>query len=161
MATYTIQDKSRTMTVFGEKLADSSSYAPGKTRWIEFTLYKSDSGIYVVHRVGYSKVYHTSDCETAIRNHLEPSSSEMVDHTWNPCILCHPDSESEYVFPEDERHHVSTCESPGGVLDFLSMYDPNSQSTYYTNAAIDLLEAASKVDADISDTYYGDDAIIL
>ena len=160
MKTFRIQDKSRVVTVFGDHLATSSSYANGKTRWIVFDLYKSNLGTYVVHRVGKSVVVHTSDCSNTLDGGLEPTHRDHLDRDVSLCHLCKPDRESTYVFPEKERHFVATCDTASGVLDFLSRYDERTESLYYTDVAARLLERACEVDTELNVEYYGDDSII-
>lgn len=161
MKTHTIQDKTRKITVLGDKIASSSSYQPWKTRWIKFDLYKTESGKYVLHRVGMSRVYHTSECDTTINNSLDPEKVSSLGSGWVPCRLCQPDSQGVYVFPESNRYFVVTCPDPGGVLESVSMYDKSTGSRYYTDVAIDLIEKACEVDEDLSMEYYGDDSVIL
>lgn len=160
MKSYRIQDKSRTVTVFGEHLATSSSYANGKTRWIVFDLYKSNSGTYAVHRVGKSMVVHTSDCVSTLDGGLTPEHRDHLDGPMSACHLCKPDTDSSYIFPEKDRHYVATCDTALGVLDFLSRFDERTESYYYTDVAARLLERACEVDTELSVEYYGDDSII-
>lgn len=161
MGTYHIRDKSRALTVEGDHLASSSSFKPSKVRWITFDLYRSHSGIFVLHRVGKSRVFHSSDCDNTVNNNLEPCLLIDLDSSWKPCVLCSPNEESAYVFPETDRYFVTRCDSAEGVLEFLSRYDSRTDSVYYTDVSLDLIEDAAEVDNDISIAYYGDDAVIL
>lgn len=160
MTTYTIRDKSRSISVIGERLSSASSYEPGKSRWITFDLYRSDSGVYVLHRVGRSRVFHTSDCDNTLKNGLEPVPARDLDTGGVPCLLCRPDRQSRYVFPETDRHFSTTCGHAQGVLEFLSRYDRRTGSSYYTDVSLDLIEDAAEVDEDINFAYYGKDSVI-
>lgn len=160
MTTYTIRDKSRVISVIGTRLSSASSYEPGKSRWITFDLYKSESGVYVLHRVGRSKVFHTSDCDNTIKNDLSPVPVGELDVGGIPCRLCQPDRQSRYIFPETDRHFSTTCGHAQGVLEFLSRYDRRTGSSYYTDVSLDLIEDAAEVDEDINFAYYGKDSVI-
>lgn len=154
MTEYRIRDKRRSVKVHGEKIASSSSFVQGKSRWITFDLYRSDSGAYVVHRVGKSKVFHTSDCENTAKNGLDPVRSSELDISWYPCLLCSPSLDDGYIFPEKDRNFVITCDDARGVLEFLSRFDSRTQSVYYTDVSADLLDQAAEVDDEIDLEYY-------
>lgn len=65
-----VRDDSRELHFIGTKLADVSSAAPKKRRWIEIRLYRTTGGNYIVERVGCTKVsgevqfYFAQVCET-------------------------------------------------------------------------------------------------
>ena len=77
---YETRDGARRIRFEGVELASSSSEYPGKPRWIEFTLYKTKGGHYVLYRVGRSFVYHTRDCPIVIKNRLS--------YKGNDCPTC-------------------------------------------------------------------------
>ena len=45
----------------GKELATASSQTPGKPRWFEVTIFRTDDGRYVVHGVGVSEVNGEED----------------------------------------------------------------------------------------------------
>lgn len=55
MQKHLVEDDGRNITFTGEELAHASSDYAGKVRWIEFTLFRTRGGSYVLHRVGRSR----------------------------------------------------------------------------------------------------------
>lgn len=155
---YTIKDGHRNIKVSGEILAESSSGDGYKPRWVEFTLYKTDSGAYVVHRVGRSRLYHDESCSVVARNHLTPSYplEDLAPGIYTPCSDCRPNwGDPEGVYPEVDRHHAQVCQTPQGVLNYLTKED-SDRSRYLTRVARELLEEASYNDSGINDAYEGE-----
>lgn len=56
MEQFTVQDGRRQVQFEGRRLASASSEASGKRRWVEFTLYRTAGGMYVLHGIGRSVV---------------------------------------------------------------------------------------------------------
>lgn len=56
MLTHLIEDGDRHIELRGEVIGSSTSYADGKRRWAEITIYRSLAGQYVVAGVGRSTV---------------------------------------------------------------------------------------------------------
>ena len=65
-----VRDNKRTIKFDGHLLAFSTSYRPGVKRWIEFGLFRTNGGSYVISRVGETHLYHAPDCAVAQRNGL-------------------------------------------------------------------------------------------
>lgn len=151
---YKVRDGLRELIIEGELLSESSSEAPNKDRWIEFKLFKTYSGVYVVSRVGYSMLFHAEDCKVVERNHLSPELAEnLADGDYVPCQRCLPVwFNPEGIFPEKPRYHSQVCQSAKGVLEYLNKQDPNG-AVYLTNVARTLLEDASIVDTGIRKAY--------
>ena len=59
---YEVRDNKRTLKFDGVLLAFSTSFRPGVKRWIEFALYKTDGGNYVLSRVGETHLFHDPEC---------------------------------------------------------------------------------------------------
>ena len=55
---FEVKDGSRTLQFKGRLLAESSSWRRGSTRWIEFALYRTENGSYVLSRIGVSLIFH-------------------------------------------------------------------------------------------------------
>ena len=55
---FEVKDSSRTLQFNGKLLSKSSSWRKGSVRWIEFALYKTENGSYVLSRIGVSLIYH-------------------------------------------------------------------------------------------------------
>jgi hypothetical protein len=147
-----VKDGNRTLYVDGELLGSSTSYRHGSTRWIEFKLYKTISGQYVLSRIGVSIVYHGAACGLVMNYNLQEMPREHLELNSIPCERCYPDDSIELVFPEKNRYWAQVSEQPSAVLDALYKYDDNG-ARYLTNVAQRLLEDSAKKDKNIADVY--------
>ena len=147
-----VKDGSRTLQFEGNLLGKSSSYRRGSTRWIEFHLYKTESGSYVLSRIGVSLVYHGAACPLVKRYGLQEISFGLLEKDSLPCEECRPSSQADLVFPEKHRYWAQVSEEPSAVLDALYKYDQGG-ARYLTNVAQRLLENASDIDKAIESVY--------
>lgn len=147
-----VRDGARTLQFDGSLLGESSSHKRGSTRWIEFKLYRTESGSYILSRVGVSLVFHGAACPLVKRYGLQEISVEAVSDLSIPCEECYPTEEAELVFPEKNRYWAQVSEEPTAVLDALYKYDDGG-ARYLTNVAQRLLEEASKSDDKIASIY--------
>ena len=147
-----VKDGERILQFEGELLGASSSYKPGALRWIEFSLYKTRSGSYVLSRVGASLIFHTAGCFLTQRYNLNEVSVTDLRSDAVACYDCQPTRQVPYVFPEKYRHWAQVTENPEVVLDSLHKRD-ESGSRYLTKVAQRVLEQASESDADIDQVY--------
>lgn len=154
---YTVRDGARSLRLEGVKLADSTSKLRGKPRWIEFQLYKTAKGQYVIYRVGESIVYHAAGCKTVDRHELVPADGDTIGGSFVPCYECRPvlTNPESTVYPEVPRHYVLVCNDARGVVNALMKTDENGVE-YLTKVARVLLEQAAKKDSGIADAYYTD-----
>jgi hypothetical protein len=152
MFQYQVKDGSRTLQFNGRLLGESSSWRRGSTRWIEFSLYKTDNGSYVLSRVGVSLVFHGAACALVKRYGLVESSVDILDNDAIPCEECNPSFELPLIFPEKNRTWAQVSEDPEAVLEALYKYDQGG-ARYLTHVAQRLLEAASKNDDKIDLIY--------
>jgi hypothetical protein len=149
-----VKDGDRTLQFNGRLLGKSSSWRRDSLRWIEFELYKTESGSYVLSRIGVSIVYHGAACHLVRRYGL---SEVAVDDLQSPealipCEICSPSFEADIVFPEKNRNWAQVSEDPGAVLEALYKYD-DSGARYLTHVAQRLLEDASNADEGIESVY--------
>jgi hypothetical protein len=147
-----VRDGSRTLQFNGVLLSDSTSWRKGSTRWIEFTLYKTESGSYILSRIGVSLVYHTASCALVKRYGLQEVPSSDLTKDAISCEDCGATRSATIVFPEKSRYWSQVSEDPGAVLDALYKFD-ESGARYLTNVAQRLLEDASDVDSGIESIY--------
>jgi hypothetical protein len=122
----------------GTLLASSSSRRPNSHRWVEFNLYLSDGGSFVLGRVGHSTLYHRVDCEVVQRNRLEV---DAVPQGGFPCELCEPDFEGSPVCPERPRYWAAVFTDPQALV--AALQRDNGQTKYVTNVAARLVEQAA------------------
>lgn len=152
MFQHQVKDGSRTLQFNGRLLGESSSWRRGSTRWIEFQLYKTENGSYVLSRVGVSLVYHGAACALVKRYGLVEMSSDTLSEDALPCEECNPSDDLPLVFPEKNRTWAQVSEEPEAVLDALYKYDQGG-ARYLTNVAQRLLEQASENDDRIDAIY--------
>lgn len=149
---YEVKDGSRTLTFDGTLLGESSSYRRGSTRWIEFELYRTGSGTYVLSRVGVSVVFHSGACELVGKYGLQDSLVERLRADAVPCDECRPTFEAPLVFPEKYRYWAQVTDDPAAILDALYKRGDRGE-LYLTRVARSLLEEAADVDPDIEAIY--------
>ncbi len=150
---YEVKNGARILRFEGEVLATSSSKRPGSPRWIEFSLFKTDKGSYVLSRVGVSHVYHSSVCPLVQRYGLHEASVDDLPPIAVPCDECEPDYSDPIIFPETYRHWTLVTDEPETVLEALYKPDTRTNTKYLTRVAERLLEDASRVDAAIDQAY--------
>lgn len=149
---FEVKDGARTLQFNGKLLGKSSSKRNDSTRWIEFELYKTDSGSYILSRIGVSLVFHGAACPLVRRYSLIESEFSALGENALPCEDCQPSEEAELIFPEKYRYWAQVSEEPTSVLDALYKYDDGG-ARYLTNVAQRLLEDASKADSKIAEIY--------
>lgn len=150
---YAVKDGSRTLTFEGNLLGKSSSYRRDSTRWIEFELYRTESGSYVLSRVGVSLVFHSGACELVNKYGLHDVVVDELDADAVPCESCQPTYEAQIVFPEKYRYWAQVSDDPQAVLDALYKRDDNG-AKYLTRVAQRLLDVASEEDSAIDEVYH-------
>jgi hypothetical protein len=150
----TVHDGDRTLSFRGEKIAESSSETSDSVRWIEFEIYRVESGGYVIARTGVSLVYHMPTCELAEKYGLEEwDPEESLTEDSYPCEICRPDASLPYVCPETTRYWARACDSARGVVQTLYKKDGRGVR-YITNVAARLLDDAASADDGIARAYY-------
>ena len=149
-----VKDGSRTLQFSGKLLGRSSSSRPGANRWIEFELYRTESGSYVLSRVGVSVIYHTGACHLVQRYGLSEVSVDAIEEPTRlvSCPECRSSLNAPVIFPEKNRYWAQVSEEPSAVLDALYKYDA-SGAKYLTHVAQRLLEEAAQGDKGIEMIY--------
>jgi len=149
---YSVKDGDRTLQFNGTLLAKSTSERRGANRWIEFELYKTESGSYILSRIGVSLMFHGAACSLVSKYKLTEAPAHDLPRRAVACEECQPDDSLDLVFPEKYRHWAQVSDQPEAVLDALYKYDDNG-AYYLTSVAQRLLQQAAKVDKDIADVY--------
>lgn len=147
-----VRDGSRTLQFNGKLLGKSSSWRRGSPRWIEFELYKTENGSYVLSRVGVSLIYHVAACPLVKRYGLTEIPAGKLDQFATPCYECSPSTEAPLLFPEKYRYWAQVSETPDAVLEALYKQD-SSGARYLTYVAQRLLDEASDNDRGIAQVY--------
>lgn len=147
-----VKDGRRTLEFEGHLLSQSSSWRPGSPRWVEFEIYKTLSGMYVVSRVGVSATYHAPTCYIVSKYNLVESRPSELRAGSSPCELCNPTEELPYVFPEQDRHWAQSFQDAEGVIEALYQYN-ESGVRYLTLVSRQAIERAAQKD-DTMDVAY-------
>lgn len=129
---HTVRDSTRKYAFTGVRLAYVSSEAPEKTRWTDIELYRTDGGIYIIHKVGVTTLVHLENCEQLVRYHKRHTpgidgiaSDELPPEERDACPDCQPDldymlhNEPAALKFERDRHQVSIRETPEGAVQAL------------------------------------------
>lgn len=149
---FEVKDGARTLQFNGVLLGKSTSWRLGSTRWIEFELYKTESGSYILSRIGVSVIFHGAACPLVRRYSLQEDVADSLSNRAIPCDDCNPTLEANLVFPEKYRYWAQVSEEPTAVLDALYKYDDGG-ARYLTNVAQRLLEESAKTDISIAEAY--------
>jgi hypothetical protein len=147
-----VRDGDRVLQFNGTLLAKSTSERRGAYRWIEFELYKTESGSYILSRIGVSLFFHGSVCPLVSKYRLNEVPIHELSAKSIACPECQPDGSLDLVFPEKYRYWAQVSDQPEAVLDALYKYDDNG-ARYLTGVAQRLLKDAAKVDSGIADVY--------
>jgi hypothetical protein len=149
---YEVRDGSRILQFNGQLLAHSTSKNEESLRWIEFLLYKTESGSYIISRVGVSIIYHGAACYLVSKYNLSEAAPPELKVNAYPCHECQPSRSVPFVFPEKDRTWAYVTEAPEDVLGALYKYNKNGTS-YLTNVAKRLLEEAAEKDENLDMVY--------
>ena len=149
---YEVKDGSRTLQFNGKILGESSSWRRGSTRWIEFKLFKTENGSYILSRIGVSITYHGAACPLVKRYALTEAPVGELKEDAVPCEECYPNRSLPIIFPEKDRTWAQVSDDPTPVLDALYKYDQGG-ARYLTNVAQRLLEQAAEQDEKIATIY--------
>lgn len=149
---FEVKDGTRILQFNGKLLAKSSSWRRGSTRWIEFELYKTENGSYILSRVGISLVYHGAACPLVTRYGLTEIQAEGLEPDALPCEICQATPNAQLVFPEKPRYWAQVSEEAAAVLEALYKYDDGG-ARYLTRVAQRLLEDAADIDRGIEKVY--------
>lgn len=154
VSNYEVINGNRRLTFTGERLAVSTSWTPGAERWVEFGLYRTESGQYVLSRIGRSKLYHSHDCVITRRNNLDEIMRRALDFDAVPCARCRPELDTTFpaVCPERQRYWGQLCTTADAVISSLQRLDDNG-SKYMTNVAQRLVEEAAQNDSTLLAAY--------
>jgi hypothetical protein len=154
---FEVKDGDRVLRFEGDLLAHSSSHRTDAERWVEFDLYCTRKGKYVVSRVAYSVVYHDIGCQVVRPSRHQPAQVATLTKDSRPCTLCKPqvsvDQAHEVIYPEKPIYYAHVCDGPEGVLAALSK-DDNNGGQYYTHVARELIRVASLKDLNLGAAYY-------
>ena len=150
---FQVRDANRILQFEGTQLGHASSARRGALRWVEFTLYRTQAGSYVLGRVGQTLIFHDPRCMVVARNRLASNPPDALTPGHVPCPECRPvlDDLAE-VCPESARNWATVSDTPEGVLEALYRFD-ESGVRYLTTVAQRLLDQASEADPMLAAVY--------
>lgn len=153
---YSVRDGNRFLKFDGKQLASSTSRSNGRTRWVEFQLYKTNGGQYILSRIGVSLYYHKAGCAVVARNKISSIPVEELQPGLVQCETCQPVLAAiDAVYPETPRYWAQKSDSAEGVIESLYKYD-DSGVQYMTNVARQLLSDAAAVDENIAEHFFNE-----
>lgn len=142
-----IQNGPRVLQFEGREIGESSSGNGINPRWIEFKLYLTDGGNYIISRVGVSLVFHSASCDKVTKYNLTECSVDDLYLDAVACEECQPTLNAPVVFPEKDRWWAKVCDNAESVVESLHKREGDTQ--YLTRVAERLLTAASRNDPNI------------
>lgn len=104
----------------GELLGSTSSWTEAKGRWHEVYIYKTESGQYVVSKIGRSDVFHDRSCRR-VKMGGEDLVPTVIDKTLMdilvPCERCRPHlAEGNNVLLEPDKCWAQVAPTPTGAI---------------------------------------------
>lgn len=153
--TFKVLDSSRTLQFEGVHLSHSSSRRVNSPRWIEFDLYRTESGQYVLSRIGISMIYHERWCRLVEQYGLHAAPAATLTSESQPCEKCEPliTADNYQIYPEIDRPWAQVCPTVESVLRATQRRDEQG-GLFFTHVARYLLEEASQHDAAIDQQYH-------
>ena len=150
---YEVRNAGQTLIFDGEKIAGSSSRTPTSVRWVEFNLYRTVGGTYILERIGRSLVFHGIDCSVVRRNKLrfDPTRQELSDEHL-ACLECNPYDDDDLII-EQPRYFGMKSDDPEAVIDAAHKADRVTGARYLTNVTRKLIEEAAANDPRINNAY--------
>lgn len=154
---FQVNDGDRVLQFEGALLSHASSYKPGSDRWVEFDLYRTEGGSYVVTRTGYSHLFHVEGCKVVRKGRHSAVPVATLTKESKPCPLCNPqvsvDRAHELIYPERPLYWAQACTTADAAVEALAKYDEDGNK-YFTNVARQLIRDAAKTDEGLRDSYY-------
>lgn len=150
---YKVRSGERVLEFDGTKLATSSSQRPDSVRWVDFNLYITAGGSYILERIGQSDVFHTLACKVVERSKLKYDPNDTLLHRHVECQTCLPDADYDTVVIEKPRYFALVTESPKAVLDALHKVNRDNGTRYMTIVSQKLIEEAAKHDKRLDREY--------
>lgn len=144
MPTVTIEDRDTVHKISGKVIGQAGTNTT-TLRWMNITLYRLDNGGLLLHRTGYSRVYHDNSgrCRTAAgRVSGSPATGDDLPDYAEPCPVCQP-ADPEYLGPtetikfEYPRHTFDHCATPEEVEDKLRQRKPGKEMSEPSRSVLD------------------------
>ena len=141
---YQVKHGPRVFDFDGERIASSTSKTSESIRWVDFNLYVTAAGSYVLERIGQSDVFHKLGCEVAERNSLKFTPGDELEERHVACKECDPDEYNDVLVLEKPRYFGVWSEKPEDIIDAL--HRKKEGVKYMTLVTERLIEEASEYD---------------
>lgn len=158
MTAFRVRDgQTREIKFDGELLGEVSSRRSRAPRWTELRLFRTDSGIYVLEKVGASVVVHAPNCPNIIgslpRFQEEHPGADPADGSWWICERCGDMAVQNIttMLVETSRHWATIADNAAQVVDALYRRKDGARSM--PRISLDLLDEAGKADPAILDAF--------
>lgn len=161
MTKFKVRDgTTRTIEFEGQRLAEVSSRRTGSPRWTELRLYRTQSGVFVLEKVGASVVLHAPGCPeilpgTALpRFQAEYPGQDPAADEWWWCETCGEKAEQidmPSLLVESNRYWAIISETPDEIVD--SLYRRKGGARTMPRMSLALLEEAARSSPEILDSY--------
>jgi hypothetical protein len=167
VATTRVQDGTRYLEFDGQLLGEATSDDGRSQRWTEVKIYKSDTGRYIVAKIGRSVVYHVPGAQCGkfgrVMSHgvikrTFPENAQIGWVDFVPCRKCSPvylddaAAGTQSFSVEQTRHSAQVAESTRGLVEILHRRDDNDV-TFLPKVARNALEAAAAKDPAIREAW--------
>jgi hypothetical protein len=160
MTKFKVRDGTTRVIEFeGERLAEVSSRRSGSPRWTELRLYRTQSGVFVLEKVGASVVVHAPGCPeilpgaTLPRFQAEYPGEDPANDSWWWCESCGARAAQDMtaLLVEQPRFWAIISETPDEIVD--SLYRRKGGARTMPRMSLVLLEDAAKSSPEILDSY--------
>ena len=151
MMNYKVKSGSRIYEFDGTLLAESTSKRSDSSRWIEFRLYVTVGGTYILERVGRSDIFHTLACPVVERNGLKFNPDDQLENRHVACLECDPDEDIDLLVIEKDRFFAMTSDNPQTII--KALYKKSDNVAYLTKVTERLIEQASEKDRRLEQAY--------
>ncbi len=148
---YKVKNGNRIYEFDGKLLASSTSKKPDSYRWVEFNLYLTVGGSYILERIGQTDYFHHIECEVVGRNNLKFNPEDHLEDRHVPCEICDPDDFDDIVL-EKPRYFALVSEYPAAILEALHK-KADDGARYMTYVTQRLIEDAAVHDKRLEKAY--------
>lgn len=148
-AFFTVNDRGRQLDFEGFHLASASSFAVGKSRWFEVSIYKTVGGNYILSGSGPSLVVHRPNC-SQMRDRTSELQDPLADS--QPCDKCKPDL-TKKVVRETDREWAQISNDPHTVIEKLRLKDKKNE-WYMPKTSYTALVQAAELDSGIKEAFF-------
>jgi hypothetical protein len=153
LTTVTIFDKGMRspVEIAGTRIGHGSSRREDSAAWSDVSVWKLDGGGFLIHRTGWSLVYHRKDTGCMTRDGRQRGTLAGVDELPDdavPCLVCNPEDPEHlpdgpdtirYEYP---RHTFDGCDTPEKAVEKLTVvrHRDKTMSVQFSQPVTDALE---------------------